>query len=61
MRRHLRLQVVFQPVRLSADHLRNAYQFVLPITQREARAGAAIHDQPQDPGRTRRRREGRAA
>lgn len=46
MRRRLNIQVVFEPARLSADHLRTAYEQVVPIVQREVRAQAtADHDQ----------------
>lgn len=37
MRRRLRLEVQFEPVRLSADYLHHAYRIVVPIAQRTAR------------------------
>ena len=60
MRRRLYIRTVFEPARLSADHLRRAYELVMPVVQREVRADAAGLDQPHR-GRTRPRREGRAA
>lgn len=35
MRRRLNLQIVFEPARLSAEHLRRAYEIVVPIARRE--------------------------
>jgi hypothetical protein len=60
MRRRLHIQVVFESARLSADHLRSAYELVVPVVQREVRAEAAGHDQPSR-GRARPRREGKVA
>jgi hypothetical protein len=61
MRRRLRIQVVFEPARMSGDHLHRAYDLVVPIVQREVvRAEAASHDQLAR-GRARPRREERAA
>jgi hypothetical protein len=34
MRRGFHLKIAFQPTRLSAEHLRNAYEVVIPITER---------------------------
>ena len=60
MRRRLHIRTIFEPARLSADHLRNAYELVVPVVQREVRAEAAGLDQ-QPRGRTRPRREERVA
>ena len=60
MRRLLRLQVVFEPDRLSVDHLRSAYELVVPIVRREVRSESMVHDQ-QRRGRSRPRREGKNA
>jgi hypothetical protein len=35
MRRRLQLRIDFEPARLSADHLRRAYELVVPIVRRE--------------------------
>jgi hypothetical protein len=35
MRRRLHLRIVFEPARLSAEHLRRAYEIVVPIARRE--------------------------
>jgi hypothetical protein len=37
MRRRLRIRVVFEPARLSAEHLRSAYERVAPVVCRELR------------------------
>jgi hypothetical protein len=60
MRRRLRLQVVFEPDRLSVDHLRSAYELVVPIVRREVRFESVAHDQ-QRRGRSRPRQRGKAA
>jgi hypothetical protein len=62
MRRRLHIQVVFEPARLSADHLRSAYELVVPIVRRDVRASveAEAHDQ-QRRERTRSPREEKAA
>ena len=64
MRRRLRLQVVFAPARLSADHLRSAYELVVPVVQREVHADAvaeAKNHNPKPRGHTRPRRERKVA
>lgn len=38
MRRQLRIRVVFEPVRLSAEHLRSAYERAAPVAAREVRS-----------------------
>jgi hypothetical protein len=48
MRRWLQIQVVFEPVRLSADHLRSAYERVAPIARREIIRAAREGVTPQD-------------
>jgi hypothetical protein len=60
MRRRLRIQVIFEPARLSADHLRNAYGIVAPIAKREVRAPMAGHDE-QPRGHPLPRQEGKVA
>jgi len=56
MRRRLRLQVVFEPVRSSAEHLRYAYELLRPVSQREVRAPPVGQD-PKPRERQRPRRE----
>lgn len=60
MRRPFRFQVVFAPVRLSADHLRSAYELVVPVVEREVRAeteAEAKHHRPEPRERARPRKE----
>jgi hypothetical protein len=40
MRRRLQMRIVFEPARLSADHLRRAYELVVPIVRREVGTNA---------------------
>jgi len=61
MRRRLNIQVVFEPARLSADHLRTAYEQVVPIVQREVGAQAAADHDQQRRGRGSPQQKGRVA
>jgi hypothetical protein len=64
MRRRLSIHVVFAPARLSADHLRSAYELVVPVVQREVHAdGEAGAEDPTSKscGRVRPRRERKVA
>jgi hypothetical protein len=61
MRHRRPIQIRFEPGRLSADHLRRAYDLVAPVLQRRARAGAVIHDPQQQRGRSGPQREEKAA
>ena len=61
MRRRLSIQVVFEPARLSAEHLRTAYELVVPIVQREVRAKAAADYDQQRRGHGGPRQEGKVA
>jgi len=51
MRPRLRIQVVFQPTRLSQDLLRTAYELIVPIVERQANRrptekGSAVREAP---------------
>lgn len=61
MRHRRPIQIMFEPGRLSADHLRRAYELVAPVIQRQARAGPVVHNQQQQRGRWGPRREEKAA
>jgi hypothetical protein len=56
MRRRLRVQILFEPARSSAAHLRYAYELLRPVAVREVRAPTAGHD-PERRGQQRPRRE----
>ncbi len=40
MERPLRIRVAYEPTRLAAEHLRHAYECLVPITRREVRSAA---------------------
>jgi hypothetical protein len=41
MERPLRIRVAYEPKRLAAEHLRRAYEDLVPITRREVRVATA--------------------
>jgi len=49
MRRRLRLDVRFEPARLSADYLHHAYMIVVPIVQRTVRVATPGVERPVEP------------
>lgn len=62
MRRRLRIQVIFEPARLSADHLRSAYERIVPVARRDVPTRGEVAAYEQQPhGRTRAQRQGRVA
>lgn len=62
MRRRLRLEVRFEPARLSADYLHHAYMIVVPIAQRMVPMATSEADRPTKSGeRLRSRKKGKVA
>jgi hypothetical protein len=61
MRQRQSIQIMFEPGRLSADHLRRAYELVAPVVKREARDASVGQDPPHQYSCERPQQEGRAA
>lgn len=59
MRRRLHVRIIFEPARLSAEHLRRAYEIVVPIARREVQKETerATVDAKRPPGRVQGRGE----